>query len=329
MGILIGIIVVIVLWLNSAYHKKLQSFVKNSSTALRALRETNTKYSFIQISCFDMVEAYDNANYYDTISPKDYFSYQLIYKQTAIKKAIADATINLQKMKSYQAEVSSTCRLGNFDTNFNSTQPSYADRLLIKYWLSKGIDKIHSVEQSIFSRSTLNPITEIKVKVDIYLTNIKGRRLAHKSETFKPTDILEIIERLNKKENGIYLDYALWRAICRVERGKVSNKMRFAIYRRDGNRCRKCGSRNNLEVDHIYPISKGGKTTFDNLQTLCHNCNTQKSNIIEPSVVTNRYVQNNSGRICPNCSIPLVKRHGSYGDFWGCPNYPKCKYTAK
>ncbi len=78
------------------------------------------------------------------------------------------------------------------------------------------------------------------------------------------------------------LSYVKWQSICRVERGKVTNKMRFAIYERDHYRCRKCGkSTDDLEVDHIIPISKGGKSTFDNLQTLCHRCNYRKGSNIE------------------------------------------------
>lgn len=55
--------------------------------------------------------------------------------------------------------------------------------------------------------------------------------------------------------------------------------MRFSIYERDGYRCCKCGISDRyaqLEIDHILPIAKGGKTTYDNLQTLCHKCNMEK-----------------------------------------------------
>ncbi|WP_294755493.1 HNH endonuclease signature motif containing protein, partial [uncultured Ruminococcus sp.] len=31
-----------------------------------------------------------------------------------------------------------------------------------------------------------------------------------------------------------------------------------------------------LEVDHIIPIAKGGKTEANNLQTLCWRCNREK-----------------------------------------------------
>lgn len=29
---------------------------------------------------------------------------------------------------------------------------------------------------------------------------------------------------------------------------------------------------------------------------------------------------------CPRCGRQLVLRHGKYGDFYGCPNYPKCTF---
>lgn len=32
---------------------------------------------------------------------------------------------------------------------------------------------------------------------------------------------------------------------------------------------------------------------------------------------------------CPYCGGELVVRKGKYGDFWGCSNYPKCKFTKK
>jgi hypothetical protein len=33
--------------------------------------------------------------------------------------------------------------------------------------------------------------------------------------------------------------------------------------------------------------------------------------------------------ICPKCGADLVVREGPYGDFYGCSNYPQCKYTTK
>lgn len=33
--------------------------------------------------------------------------------------------------------------------------------------------------------------------------------------------------------------------------------------------------------------------------------------------------------VCPECGSNLVKRNGKFGEFYGCSNYPKCKYTKK
>lgn len=33
--------------------------------------------------------------------------------------------------------------------------------------------------------------------------------------------------------------------------------------------------------------------------------------------------------ICPYCKAELVLRKGKYGEFYGCANYPKCKFTKK
>ena len=45
---------------------------------------------------------------------------------------------------------------------------------------------------------------------------------------------------------------------------------------RDGYRCVKCGTRDDLETDHIIPLSQGGTNEFENLQTLCHTCHEVK-----------------------------------------------------
>jgi len=61
-----------------------------------------------------------------------------------------------------------------------------------------------------------------------------------------------------------------------IKRMTITEKLRNKIFGRDGNKCRKCGTGINLQIDHIVPFSKGGKTTPDNLQTLCRECNIKK-----------------------------------------------------
>lgn len=44
-----------------------------------------------------------------------------------------------------------------------------------------------------------------------------------------------------------------------------------------GDPCGYCGSRENIVIDHIHPVSKGGATTIDNLTAACRTCNAAKS----------------------------------------------------
>jgi 5-methylcytosine-specific restriction endonuclease McrA len=48
------------------------------------------------------------------------------------------------------------------------------------------------------------------------------------------------------------------------------------VFDRDEHKCRYCGSTNNLEIDHIYPLARGGSNDLDNLQILCKSCNCKK-----------------------------------------------------
>lgn len=67
------------------------------------------------------------------------------------------------------------------------------------------------------------------------------------------------------------------------EKGKrepIPQEIMDQVWNRDGGKCVKCGSQQRLEFDHIIPFSKGGATTYRNLQILCKSCNIDKSNSI-------------------------------------------------
>ena len=58
----------------------------------------------------------------------------------------------------------------------------------------------------------------------------------------------------------------------------IDNKNKNHILNKYKHKCNLCGSKDRLEFDHIIPVSKGGKSTADNLQILCKSCNIKKSN---------------------------------------------------
>jgi Holliday junction DNA helicase RuvB len=64
-------------------------------------------------------------------------------------------------------------------------------------------------------------------------------------------------------------------------RDAIPSAIRREVWRRDGGKCVKCGSRKNLEYDHIIPVSKGGSNTARNIELLCENCNRSKRDSIQ------------------------------------------------
>ena len=80
---------------------------------------------------------------------------------------------------------------------------------------------------------------------------------------------------------------------AQAQRALMTSRLREYIKSRDDFTCQNCGASIHeqslllLEVDHIIPISKGGLSTEDNLQTLCWKCNRTKSNRLITSTQPN------------------------------------------
>lgn len=66
------------------------------------------------------------------------------------------------------------------------------------------------------------------------------------------------------------------RDASRYRKQAIPQVLRQEIFARDGYQCKHCGSTENLRVDHIHPERHGGRLSPENLQTLCHSCNSRK-----------------------------------------------------
>lgn len=64
-------------------------------------------------------------------------------------------------------------------------------------------------------------------------------------------------------------------------RQSIPNSVRKTVWNRDGGKCSKCGSKDEIEFDHIIPVAKGGPSTVNNIELLCKTCNRSKSDKIE------------------------------------------------
>ena len=90
----------------------------------------------------------------------------------------------------------------------------------------------------------------------------------------KPHDLMEDILHFHFRTID---NIALEEVVGKSRRPSIPQKTKDKVWNRDGGKCVQCGSNENIEFDHIIPFSKGGSSTYRNLQILCEKCNRVKS----------------------------------------------------
>lgn len=102
------------------------------------------------------------------------------------------------------------------------------------------------------------------------------------SDHFSFEDLSEIYDRL--EETGYECNLYRWHS--KEQRKFMTPELRRQIMERDGYTCQICGrympDGTDIHIDHIIPVSKGGKTVPGNLQVLCARCNLSKGARIMP-----------------------------------------------
>lgn len=241
-------------------------FVDENSTALEEQRVINRTYVFPAVAPVLISHNYDNKITFQTVSCRDYLIYKLNYDPkfaehfASLRHGTADKTVY-----DYREALANIRSFGVFKTD--------PGRLRRK--------RLLEIERERFDSRRKRPFAAPVCTVRLFRCTLSGRITGKKEETFPESEIFQILKRLKDKTGNRFNDREIWDALCRVERSRVTNKLRFEIYERDGYRCRNCGKgggEKDLEIDHVYPVSKGGKSTRDNLQTLCRTCNLKKGN---------------------------------------------------
>lgn len=83
----------------------------------------------------------------------------------------------------------------------------------------------------------------------------------------------------------------------------------------------------------VEKIISYNEVIIDNVNNIVETIN--KNNITDKSKrkehiknIRENIIDNDSNK-CPKCGGQLVERNGQYGRFYGCSNYPRCRYTEK
>jgi len=101
-------------------------------------------------------------------------------------------------------------------------------------------------------------------------------------------------------------------------REPISFELRSKVLHRDNYSCRYCGVKNvPFHLDHVYPVIKGGETSYNNLVTACVNCNARKHSSVGIWPKPIGYFEKKPSKVAPIDFILLVSGMGISGSGFG------------
>lgn len=277
MAIFIAIVVIIIIF--SAYkswmeekQKELQrqklNFVKSQSACLQAIKNLNSNWSFIKFEAHQRFKRYCNSKpQLDNFNIDNHMLLQIEDSPNYFSNIVKATKFNKQKYPQYEQQ---------YNNLLNNRRYDYA-RITANSILDE--DEFKSIELSECQKIKLNPNRDFCIELIVCYTSPQGRNSYSKTYKFNCADIQHYLNEFSKvqqnKQSAVY------------QRQLMTPKMRYNIMKRDGFKCVICGRSQNdgakLHVDHIKPVSKGGKTIESNLRTLCDMCNLGKSDSYDPN----------------------------------------------
>lgn len=164
-------------------------------------------------------------------------------------------------------------------------------------WIANGeIEKYMSIHQHDPNANELwtyfrNVIEWVKLTFPTYRREMKGIAWGmlydkFKGDMFDTGKLEQEIQTLMMDDDvtnkrGIYL-YVLMRSEKQLNIRTFSDSQKRTAYEKQKGVCKNCGNHfeiHEMEADHITPWHLGGKTTAENCQMLCRDCNRTKSGI--------------------------------------------------
>lgn len=126
------------------------------------------------------------------------------------------------------------------------------------------------------SRQLPNFTYRARIRCEVRYTSPKGRNSYWRIQEWDFEGLFQELQTMRRVRS----EQSTTKFLRRQERQRVTASVRYGVLARDGHRCRVCGNTAEVEplhVDHVVPISRGGRSDMDNLQTLCQTCNLGKS----------------------------------------------------
>ncbi|MBP5657646.1 MAG: HNH endonuclease [Clostridia bacterium] len=237
--------------------KKHRKIVETNSQKVSLVNRLNAKYSFNNILPMYYLEK-------ECSSKREYD--RLDYKSYLFTVILADSSHYYQILqKVYENQVD----YESYTQQYNSIVSNKSDIDTALYTKWRFFEK---VEAKVCEKLVLNPVTELKINIQKSYCSPQGRNSYCSEYTFNTSDVIDCyrkVECFNEYKKSV-----------KYQRERMSDSLRYDVMKRDGFRCVLCGASAQegakLHVDHILPVSKGGKTEMKNLRTLCNHCNLGK-----------------------------------------------------
>lgn len=248
-------------------NSKYKRFVLSNSESIKKLEELNNKYDFIIYEPnIDFYHRFDNKGYWNKTEPVAYLSREIRNNLEVWFKLRSKIESNRTLLNEYKSDISKI------------NIPISADVCTSAKMRYK---KCLKTESKLFNERIQEPDTDVRISVKLRYVSRKGKVDLTKNNVFGYIELVRILDSVSTAR----VDRKTYERLATAERAMLSDGMRYDVLKRDGFRCVLCGMSSKdgavLHVDHIIPVSKGGKSVMSNLRTLCEKCNIGKSNKIE------------------------------------------------
>ena len=249
-------------------YKKNLKIVKDNSELYNKVLELNNSYIFHSdiLGEYRFHESCATKRKLDNLSFEDLLLYKIDNNFEFFKKLLQHIQENIRNYELYCSQ-------------FNKLSSEMNEDKIVG--LKIELKTFINIEKGLCKKSKLNPQLTTSVYIKATYTSPKGRNSYYKERRYSYSSLVSIFnEYVKLKKQKEEYSYQV-----KIERAKMSDSLRYDVLRRDGFKCQICGvtaqEGAKLHVDHIIPVSKGGKTILSNLRTLCDRCNMGKSAKIE------------------------------------------------
>lgn len=236
--------------------RKIAERVESISSKVNEVKELNKLYEVAEINISDININFDNKRMYDSANLENIL---VSYMGKGINNLPNHATViekTLVQKARYDSEIAAI-------TEKTTTKD---------YEFTMPLEKYIKLEDEIISKYIFKFYDDQYFYVNVSYTSPKGKSSYNAYWKVYYTSLPKYKKK--SESSSTYQSHASY------ERSLMTPGLRHDILKRDNFRCQYCGATANdgvkLHIDHIHPVSKGGKTVKENLQTLCERCNIGK-----------------------------------------------------